>query len=234
MARCGAMRMPSPAAMAGAAAQAAASARAPVDTARPRPSIECVMLAFFSQRRAILWPIPCNTVIGKHSTAKRWQCTGPPALDVAKARSKVWKQKPRMTAKGSAVTAARRAQQRAGALDRATFLRPIAHRGLHNSRQGRIENTAPAFLAAIAKGYGIECDLQAAKDGTPMVFHDDKLDRLMGVPGRISQLAPTSLARLRYKGQDAHILTFAEFLALVAGRAPLLVEVKTNTATPLE
>ena len=28
---------------------------------------------------------------------------------------------------------------------------------------GRIENTAPAFLAAIDKGYGIECDLQAAK-----------------------------------------------------------------------
>ena len=65
---------------------------------------------------------------------------------------------------------------RGGALDRAKYLRPIAHRGLHDRAKGRIENTAPAFLAAIDKGYGIECDLQAAKDGTPMVFHDDKLD----------------------------------------------------------
>jgi glycerophosphoryl diester phosphodiesterase len=137
-----------------------------------------------------------------------------------------------MTAKGS-TTAARHARPTPSGLDRTAFLRPIAHRGLHDKRKRRIENTAPAFLAAIDKGYGIECDLQAAKDGTPMVFHDDKLDRLMGAPGRISHHTPASLARLRYKGQDTHILTFAEFLDLVGGRVPLLVEVKTNSATPL-
>ena len=53
------------------------------------------------------------------------------------------------------------------------FLRPIAHRGLHDRRQGRIENTAPAFLAAIDKSYGIECDLQAAADGTITVARSD-------------------------------------------------------------
>src|SRR5690349_23445474 len=121
-----------------------------------------------------------------------------------------------MTARRSAVGAA------ASHIDRAAFLRPIAHRGLHNAAQGRIENTAPAFLAAIAKGYGIECDLQAAKDGTPMVFHDDKLERLTGEPGRISFLSPTALARLTYKGQDERILTFAQFLDLVDGQVPLL------------
>jgi glycerophosphoryl diester phosphodiesterase len=139
-----------------------------------------------------------------------------------------------MRASASSATALRRVRQGAGALDRATFLRPIAHRGLHDKARGRIENTAPAFQAAIAKGYGIECDLQAAKDGTPMVFHDDGLDRLLGVHGRISLTTPTALARLRYKGQDTHILTFSEFLDLVGGRVPLLVEVKTNSATPLE
>ena len=46
------------------------------------------------------------------------------------------------------------------ALDRATFVRPIAHRGWHDQGKGRLENTAPAFRAAIDKGYGIECDLQ--------------------------------------------------------------------------
>ncbi len=119
-------------------------------------------------------------------------------------------------------------------LDRGTFLRPIAHRGLHSRAKGRIENTAPAFDAAIAKGYGIECDLQAAKDGTPMVFHDDKLERLTGEPGRISFLTPAALKRLRYKGQDERMLTFADFLDLVGGRVPMLVEVKTNSATPLD
>jgi glycerophosphoryl diester phosphodiesterase len=119
-------------------------------------------------------------------------------------------------------------------LDRSVFVRPIAHRGLHHKAEGRIENTAAAFLAAIGKGYGIECDLQAASDGTPMVFHDDRLDRLVGIKGRISRQAPQDLARLRYKGQDAHILTFVEFLDLVAAQVPLLVEVKTNSATPLE
>ena len=47
-------------------------------------------------------------------------------------------------------------------LDRAVFIRPIAHRGLHSARKGIIENTGPAFEAAIAKGYGIECDVRPA------------------------------------------------------------------------
>ena len=43
---------------------------------------------------------------------------------------------------------------------------------------------------------------------------------------------PASLARLRYRRQDTHILTFAELLDLVGGRVPLLVEVKANGSAP--
>lgn len=118
------------------------------------------------------------------------------------------------------------------ALDRSVFVRPIAHRGLHDAAAGRIENTAPAFLAAIAKGYGIECDLQPASDGTPMVFHDGTLDRLVDASGRLEERSPAALQRLRYKGQDTHILTYEAFLALVAGRVPLLVEVKSDWVPP--
>ena len=57
-----------------------------------------------------------------------------------------------MRASASSATALRRVRQGAGALDRATFVRPIAHRGLHDKARGRIENTAPAFQAAIAHG----------------------------------------------------------------------------------
>ena len=113
-------------------------------------------------------------------------------------------------------------------LDRAVFVRPIAHRGWHDRTKGRVENTAPAFSAAIAKGYGIECDLQAAEDGTPMVFHDTKLDRLVTASGPIAAYSPRSLARLRYRDQHEKILSFAQFLDLVGGRVPALVEVKRN------
>jgi glycerophosphoryl diester phosphodiesterase len=111
-----------------------------------------------------------------------------------------------------------------------SFVRPIAHRGWHDRAAGRMENTAPAFRAAIKKGYGIECDLQPADDGTPMVFHDSRLDRLVEASGPISAYSPDSLARLRYKGLDERILPLGELLDLVAGRVPLLVEVKRNGA----
>jgi glycerophosphoryl diester phosphodiesterase len=113
-------------------------------------------------------------------------------------------------------------------LDRSVFVRPIAHRGWHDRTKGLLENTAPAFSAAIDKGYGIECDLQAAEDGTPMVFHDSKLDRLVAASGPIAAYPPRSLARLRYRDQDEKILSFGQFLDLVAGQVPSLVEVKRN------
>jgi len=71
-------------------------------------------------------------------------------------------------------------------LDRAAFIRPIAHRGLHSARKGIIENTGPAFEAAIAKGYGIECDVRAAADGLPVVFHDERLNRLVEGRGPVA------------------------------------------------
>jgi glycerophosphoryl diester phosphodiesterase len=124
------------------------------------------------------------------------------------------------------------ASECAARFDRGLFLRPIAHRGLHSRRKGHIENSAPAFLAAIDRGYGIECDLQAAKDGTPMVFHDDTLKRLFSIRQRVGDLMPAALAALRYRGSTTGILPFAECLGLVAGRVPLLVEVKHNRRPP--
>jgi glycerophosphoryl diester phosphodiesterase len=117
-------------------------------------------------------------------------------------------------------------------LDKAVFLRPVAHRGLHVAAKGLIENTGPAFQAAIAKGYGIECDLQAAADGTPFVFHDATLDRLMDATGPLAARSPANLASLHYKDQKTRILSFAEFLSLVAGRVPMLVEVKNAGGAP--
>ena len=62
----------------------------------------------------------------------------------------------------------------------------IAHRGLHDRANGVIENSASAFEAAIAQGHAIECDIQLSNDGVPFVFHDDDGERLLGMPGAIS------------------------------------------------
>ncbi len=107
------------------------------------------------------------------------------------------------------------------------FLRlPIAHRGFHDRAAGRIENSPAAFRAAIEAGYAIECDIQPASDGTPMVFHDYDLRRLTGQPGRIAGRTPDDLARLTLTDSTETIPTLAAVLDLVAGRVPLLIEIK--------
>ncbi len=117
----------------------------------------------------------------------------------------------------------------ASRLDRSAFIKPIAHRGLHDIARGVVENTGPAFAAALAAGHGIECDLRPAAGGLPLVFHDDTLDRLVDGTGAVDRLTGTDLKRLRYTASPATpIMTFAELLDMVAGRQPLLVEVKSE------
>jgi glycerophosphoryl diester phosphodiesterase len=107
------------------------------------------------------------------------------------------------------------------------FLRmPIAHRGFHDRAAGRIENSPAAFRAAIEAGYAIECDIQPASDGTPMVFHDYDLRRLTGQPGRIAGQTPEALGRTTLTDGTDKIPTLRAVLDLVAGRVPLLIEIK--------
>ena len=85
--------------------------------------------------------------------------------------------------------------------------RPIAHRGLHNIREGRPENSHAAIEAAIAYGYGIEIDVQLSSDGLPMVFHDYHLDRLTDQKGAIAQHDAERLSRLTLRGGSDTIST---------------------------
>ena len=105
------------------------------------------------------------------------------------------------------------------------FLRaPFAHRGLHGAQTP--ENSRAAVRAAIHAGYGIELDLQPSRDGRAMVFHDYDLARLTGARGLICQRAAADLGRLRLAGSEETIPTLPDILALVAGRVPLLLELK--------
>jgi glycerophosphoryl diester phosphodiesterase len=117
--------------------------------------------------------------------------------------------------------------------DRSTFLRPTAHRGLHDNARGVIENSEPAFEAAIQRSYGIECDLRAAADGVPVVFHDSTIDRLVDGRGPIDRLSIKAMKKLRYRDIRAtRIMTLAEFLELVDGRVPVLLEIKSEWTLP--
>jgi glycerophosphoryl diester phosphodiesterase len=106
--------------------------------------------------------------------------------------------------------------------------RPIAHRGLHDRKRGIVENSAAAVEAAIAEGYAIEVDLRCAADGLPVVFHDESLERLTAENGLVAARDAEALAAIPLRNGNDRILSFAGLLSLVAGRVPLVLEVKST------
>jgi len=111
-------------------------------------------------------------------------------------------------------------------LDDAFLGAPLAHRALHDVTDGRPENSRAAIAAAIAHGYGIEIDVQLSADDQPMVFHDYALDRLADGKGPIRAVPAGALAKTLLLGGDEGIPALDEVLDLVAGRVPLLIEIK--------
>ena len=103
---------------------------------------------------------------------------------------------------------------------------PLAHRGLHDTSQGRPENSRAAVRAAVAAGYGIEIDLQPSSDGVPMVFHDYDLGRLTASKGPIALQTAVTLAATPLLHGNEGIPTLAEILSIIGGKVPLLIEFK--------
>jgi glycerophosphoryl diester phosphodiesterase len=108
--------------------------------------------------------------------------------------------------------------------------RPIAHRGLHDSAAGGsiVENTMEAAEAAASSGYGIECDVQLTSDGEVVVFHDDTLDRLTTSQGALPEMSLAALREVSFKIGGSRIPTLQEFLAHIAGRVPVIIELKSR------
>lgn len=100
-----------------------------------------------------------------------------------------------------------------------------AHRGLHDEE--RPENSMSAFRAALEHGYGIELDVHLLKDGNLAVLHDSDLQRITGKTGVIEDLTTEQLKDYHLKGTQETIPEFRDVLTLFAGKAPLIVEVKT-------
>lgn len=104
--------------------------------------------------------------------------------------------------------------------------RPIAHRGLHGN--GLVENTLGAAAAAAAANYGIEVDLQLSADGEVMVFHDTTLDRVTKSSGPLAAKSLAELKEVAFRDCAERIPTLQELLDTVAGRTPLILELKSE------
>jgi len=106
--------------------------------------------------------------------------------------------------------------------------RPVAHRGLHDRAHGVIENMPAAFTAAVTANYAIELDIQLTVDGEAMVHHDDKLGRLTQGSGSLREMTAAELRQIEFNDTSERMVSLSDVCALVAGRVPLVIEVKSR------
>lgn len=91
------------------------------------------------------------------------------------------------------------------------YPRIVAHRG-----GGALapENTLGAIRAGAKRGFrGVEFDVMLAGDATPLLIHDETLERTTGVAGRVAAMAYADLAKLDAGGGE-RIPRFEEAAAL--------------------
>ena len=101
-----------------------------------------------------------------------------------------------------------------------------AHRGLFDNESDAPENSMAAFKKAVDGGYGIECDVQLTKDGVPVVFHDFALERVTGAKGKVIEYTYEELMQFNLMNSREKIPKFEDFLKMVDGKVPLIVELK--------
>ena len=106
--------------------------------------------------------------------------------------------------------------------------RPVAHRGLHDRTRGIVENMPGAALAAVEGNFAIECDIQLSADGEAMVHHDDALGRLTEGAGALRGLTSGELKAVRFKDTPEKMMSLGDLCALVKGRVPIVIEVKSR------
>ena len=102
----------------------------------------------------------------------------------------------------------------------------FAHRGLHSRDHSVPENSIPAFRLAAREGYGVELDVHLSRDGQVVVFHDDTLERVCGVSGRVEDYTFQELQQFRLSGTEERIPLFSEVLEVIRGRGPIILELK--------
>jgi len=88
----------------------------------------------------------------------------------------------------------------------------LAHRGAHKDIP---ENTMASFAKAFEEGAdGVEIDVRPTLDGALVVFHDETLERMVGVKESISALPLDKVLKVRLGG-DEHIPLLEEALKFI-------------------
>jgi glycerophosphoryl diester phosphodiesterase len=101
-----------------------------------------------------------------------------------------------------------------------------AHRGLHGN--GVPENSLWAFRKAVEHGYGSELDIHLLADGNLAVIHDSSLKRTAGADIAIESLSTGDLKNYFLEGTQETIPTLQEVLDVYDGKAPLIIELKSE------
>ena len=101
-------------------------------------------------------------------------------------------------------------------------MRLIAHRGMNRRA---LENTIPALRLAPDFADGVELDVQIARCGTPVVFHDDTLAKIFGVAGRCEDYTAEELAALEPNPAPEYAVPFSGWEPSSEERIPRLGDV---------
>lgn len=101
---------------------------------------------------------------------------------------------------------------------------PIAHRGLFDEKCP--ENSLSAIKRAIKNKLAVEIDVTSLADGTIVLFHDEKLARMTGKDGFISNCNYADISKYTLVGTKEKIPTLAEALEVIDGKVPVIIEIK--------
>ena len=113
----------------------------------------------------------------------------------------------------------------------------IAHRG---DSAHRPENTLASFASALEVGASlVELDVQLTRDGHVVVLHDPAVDRTTGGRGEVRDMGLAELRGLSAGYPDRfgdawsgeRVPTLAEALALLHGRARIMIEIKKEAVS---
>ena len=101
---------------------------------------------------------------------------------------------------------------------------PIANRGLFGDKIP--ENSLAAFKNAVKNKLPVEIDVTCLTDNTPVVFHDEKLARMTGKDGFISNSTFEDISKLTLAGTKEKIPTLKDVLDVIDGKVPALIQIK--------
>jgi glycerophosphoryl diester phosphodiesterase len=98
------------------------------------------------------------------------------------------------------------------------------------------ENTLPSFRAAVDAGATlVELDVQLTRDGFPVCFHDDRLERITQGEGPLAEWDWERLSALAFKGEkvrgdysEARIPLLSDALCEIARHCTIIVELKAD------